>query len=437
MVRLPEYATLWQLWFRLALRLALALFVLNGALGLALAWSGGADAVFAPGTILFSLHDPGAGLAAWRSASAGVLVGLGVGTLAALALVVFLRLGASCAMLLAVGLIWGTLASTGADLWGDLAGGRPVLLVVVVVCWGVVLLLGAIRWGELLRVQDLHIPLAGLVRLTLIGHFFNTSLPGAVSGDLLKIAYVSDHSGNRQTEAVLTIFLDRIFGLLGLCIVASVMVLWNLPMLVELGREHRTLQLAAYTVGLGSVGGMVFVVLLELRERLVRLRPVALALDFGARHLSAKLVDIFRRLIQAMELYRGRRAATAKALLLAVAAHSLLGLGLYVAGRGIRESGLRPRDYLLTAQVANTVAAIPLTPGGVGTRDVVAKEYFLALGAAPVEKVGSIPIIMTMVMVGWGLVGAVVFVLYPRRRREPASPGETTGPESAEATEDP
>jgi len=83
---------------------------------------------------------------------------------------------------------------------------------------------------------------------------------------------------------------------------------------------------------------------------------------------------------------------------------------------------MRPRDYLLTAQVANTVAAIPLTPGGVGTRDVVAKEYFLALGAEPTEKVGSIPVIMTMVMVGWGLVGAVIFVLCPRRRAEPEAP---------------
>jgi uncharacterized membrane protein YbhN (UPF0104 family) len=248
-----------------------------------------------------------------------------------------------------------------------------------------------------------------------------------VSGDLLKIAYVADHSGRRQAEAVLTIFLDRILGLLGLCVVASAVVLWNLPALLALGSEHRSLQLAAYTVGLGSAGGVVFVVLLELRERLVRLRPVAAMLNLGARLLPEKVTGLFRRLVAALELYRGCRGATGKALLLAVAVHSLLGLGLYFAGRGIHETGLRPRYYLLTAQVANTVAAIPLTPGGVGTRDVVAKEYFLAFGAEPAEKVGSIPVIMTMAMVGWGLVGAVLFVLYPRRQGQPEAIGKTAG----------
>lgn len=413
MARTPDSSAAWRRWLVLILRALLVCFVLNGAFGLASAWGTGAG--FEPRSILLSLHGP----TDCGGCPASQLVWLGAGTLAALALVLFLRVGAACAILLAVVLIWGTLASTGADLRGDLVGGRPALLLAVVVCWGLVLLLGAMRWGELLRVQDVHIPLGTLIRLTLVGHFFNTSLPGAVSGDLLKIAYVADHSGKRQAEAVLTIFLDRILGLLGLCIVASVMVLWNLPVLIELGREHRTLQLAAYTVGLGSVGGIVFVVLLELRERLVRWRPVAAVVGLGSRLLSEKLVGIFRRLVMAMELYRGRRAATAKALLLAVAVHCLLGFGLYCAGRGIRETGLRPRYYLLTAQVANTVAAIPLTPGGVGTRDVVAKEYFLALGAAPAAKVGSIPVIMTMGMVGWGLAGAVLFVLYPRRRAEP------------------
>lgn len=413
MARTPDSPAIWRRGLTWGLRALLVWFVLNGVLGLASAW--GAGTVPEPRSILLSLH----GLGACGACPAGRLLWLGAGTLAALALVLLLRLGAACAILLAAVLLWGTLASTGADLWGDLGGGNPALLLAVVVCWGIVLLLGAMRWGELLRVQEVHITLAGLVRLTLIGHFFNTSLPGAVSGDLLKIAYVADHSGKRQAEAVLTIFLDRILGLLGLCIVASAMVLWNLPVLIELGREHRTLQLAAYTVGLGSVGGMVFVVLLELRERLVRWRPVAAVLSLGSRLLSEKLVGIFRRLVMAVELYRGRRAAAVKALLLAVAAHSLLGLGLYFAGRGIHETGLRPRYYLLTAQVANTVAAIPLTPGGVGTRDVVAKEYFLALGAEPAGKVGSVPVIMTMVMVGWGLVGAVLFVLYPRRRPEP------------------
>jgi uncharacterized membrane protein YbhN (UPF0104 family) len=175
-------------------------------------------------------------------------------------------------------------------------------------------------------------------------------------------------------------------------------------------------------VGLGSIGGLVFVLLVEIRERLVRFWPIAVLLRLAGRVLPDGLVAIVTRLANALEQYRGRRGATLKALALAICVHILLGLGLYCAGRGIHEHGLRPRDYFLTAQVANSVAAIPLTPGGVGTRDMVTKEYFSALGAEPADKVGTIPVVMTLAMVAWALVGAVVFVLSPRRRQtaEPA-----------------
>lgn len=405
--------TAWRRWLGLGLRVLLVLFVINGALGVAEAWGAGAGGWLDPQAILLHPHLPTARCREW---GCGPHVWLLVGTVAALAVALLLRLGAAFAIVLAAVLIWGTLASTGADLWGDVCGGHPALLAVVIACWGGVLVLGAIRWGVLLAVQGVHLRFPALLRLTMIGHFFNTSLPGAVTGDLLKIAYIGDHSGERHAEAVLTIFLDRIFGILGLCLVASAMVLWNLPVLVELGREHRSLQLAAYTVGLGSIGGIVFVLLVELRERLVRWRPVAALLELAARFAPQKLVAIVQRLATALEHYRGKRAATLKALALAVGVHTLLGLGLYCAGRGINETGLSPRFYFLTAQVANTVAAIPLTPGGVGTRDMVAKEYFLALGAKPAEKVGSIPVVMTLAMIGWGLAGAVVFVLSPRRK---------------------
>jgi heme/copper-type cytochrome/quinol oxidase subunit 2 len=74
------------------------------------------------------------------------------------------------------------------------------------------------------------------------------------------------------------------------------------------------------------------------------------------------------------------------------------------------------RQYFLTTQVANTVAAIPITPGGVGTRDATTAAFLSAFDATPADKVGSIPVIMSLVIVFWGLVGAVVFIFSPEAR---------------------
>jgi uncharacterized membrane protein YbhN (UPF0104 family) len=190
--------------------------------------------------------------------------------------------------------------------------------------------------------------------------------------------------------------------------------------------------LAAYTVGLGSIGGIVFVFLVEIREWVVRFAPVAALLKLGAKMLPDKLVAIVERLATALEEYRGQRSAALRALCLAVCVHILLGLGLYLSGRAVREEGLGPRDYFLTAQVANSVAAIPITPGGVGTRDMVTKEYLEALGAQPPEKVGTIPVVTTLAMVSWAVIGSVVFVLSPRRKRLPTE--EKATPATTEET---
>jgi uncharacterized membrane protein YbhN (UPF0104 family) len=60
---------------------------------------------------------------------------------------------------------------------------------VVVACFTLLTattLASVLRWQLLLKGQGLNVPLAETFRLTMIGVFFNTAIPGAVSGDLVK-----------------------------------------------------------------------------------------------------------------------------------------------------------------------------------------------------------------------------------------------------------
>ena len=74
----------------------------------------------------------------------------------------------------------------------------------------------------------------------------------------------------------------------------------------------------------------------------------------------------------------------------------------------MREELLGFPDYLLAVPVSNVVALVPLTPGGVGTRDAAMALLLSAMGAAQ-DKVGTIPIGFTAVLVLWALVGGVTF----------------------------
>jgi glycosyltransferase 2 family protein len=395
--------------------LLLANAALNLAAGTAAASPGAGVTQVAWGHVLCGPASPATAWAALRTWQpvALVLAALAWGLLTAG--VLFLRPTAAAGLLLAALLLLLTLRSTGADLWSDLAAANPLLLLAGVLVYGFAIFVTVVRWRMLLAVQGIAVPLWALARLTLIGVFFNLAIPGAVSGDLVKMGYVTARAGDRQAESILTIVVDRLLGMLGLFIVATISILGTLPLLLGLGARYRPLQWAAATVLVGSCAGALGVLLVECRAALLRQPGLSRLVELGNRRLPARLCAMLRRLVAAVELYRDNRQVIVKATLLAVVVHSLLALDLCVLGRALGETALGLRHYVVTTSVANAVASIPLTPGGVGMRDQTTAAFLSAFQAQPAGKAGSIPVVLSLVLVFWALVGAVIFVRTPRR----------------------
>ena len=80
--------------------------------------------------------------------------------------------------------------------------------------------LSAYRWRMLLAVQDVHITFGESLRLTYIGWFFNNWMPGATGGDFVKAYYIAQQT-HKKTEAVTVVFLDRIIGLVAMCMMGA------------------------------------------------------------------------------------------------------------------------------------------------------------------------------------------------------------------------
>ncbi|MBF0315091.1 MAG: flippase-like domain-containing protein [Oligoflexia bacterium] len=80
------------------------------------------------------------------------------------------------------------------------------------------LFLVAIRWKKILEAKSSKkFNYFDILRLTWIGNLFNTVLPGAVSGDFVKLIYARKIDPNLSKTFLLTsVFMDRILGLFGL-----------------------------------------------------------------------------------------------------------------------------------------------------------------------------------------------------------------------------
>lgn len=324
-------------------------------------------------------------------------------------------LRASLGIGLATFLLYRVLTHNQVDLWQQTQAAIKGLLVLAVAIQLVAIIITTYRWKWLLEVQEINVSARDLLSLTFVGMFWNAVLPGAVGGDVLKMVYITRHAPRRRAEAVLTIMVDRVMGLLGLLLVALISVLFSLDFILN---ANRAVQLATFTVGLGSACGILGVLGVVFRSALTRLPLVGPTLEFFRSRLPAGVVDTLDRLVRALDLYKSSPGVIGKALAISVVTHILAAITIILIGQAYHEHNVGLWNYFLAAQIANTVAAIPLTPAGFGGRDFVLSEFFKAGGAAPSEA-GIIPAFNTLILLFWSLVGGVFYIMLRQPHRAP------------------
>jgi uncharacterized protein (TIRG00374 family) len=231
----------------------------------------------------------------------------------------------------------------------------PLLLGIVgVLC--VQILIVTWRWNLLLRTQDIRLSYRRTLSLTMIGLASTLFMPGSVGGDLVKAYYVTLDASDKRPQAVMTIFLDRLIGLLGLLTVAVAGALLNLATV----RESAVLIALATAAAVGVLfGATVFIIGALVAEngsavvaRLTRRLPLGGAL--------------WKCFLAARECRR-QPAALAAAFAVTVPIHLLASLSFYLATVAVGYSGDAYSHFLFLVPLGLFATAIPVSPGGIGT----------------------------------------------------------------------
>ncbi len=115
--------------------------------------------------------------------------------------------------------------------------------------------LGAYRWKILLQSRGKEkYPFMPIFKTQWIGLFFNSILPGAVTGDLIKIAYKKNINPNLSKTFFLgTVFLDRLIGLLGLITLTGTFSLINYHEIASISDKLRSLVHFNFLIFLGAL----------------------------------------------------------------------------------------------------------------------------------------------------------------------------------------
>ncbi len=97
---------------------------------------------------------------------------------------------------------------------------RPDLLAVIFGFFFFNIIITSYRWKFLLEIKaSRKLPIKKILSLTWVGIFFSTFLPGAVTGDIIKLVYAKDLDKHlNKTFLVTSALFDRIIGMFGLLI---------------------------------------------------------------------------------------------------------------------------------------------------------------------------------------------------------------------------
>jgi len=289
------------------------------------------------------------------------------------------------------------------EAWKTVANNWPTLALGISLYLGCVLLC-TVRWNLLLKSQHLSLPFLRVLALSFVGNFFSAFMPGATTGDVFKAIYVAREAAGKRAEIVATVFIDRIIGLLGLIILTVVVMLVRLKFFLSYTETKMVLVFNCILLA-GTVFGGVLVFGQNLFERWPLFKRISERTSIGS---------IIRRAYDAFHICMNHKGLLTKTIALSILNHIVLICCAYSFGMALNIK-MDFIDYLSIFPAINAIAAIPFTPGGVGTRDGAAKYLLCPIYGVPVPQALALSMLVYLGMLVWGLVGGVVYFFYSAR----------------------
>jgi uncharacterized protein (TIRG00374 family) len=261
------------------------------------------------------------------------------------------------------------------------------------------------RWQMVLYAQGVVVPWNRALSMSLVGFFFNAFMPGSTGGDLAKGFLAARGTVERKAEAFSTVFIDRMLGLPALLLLGGLVVCIRAPFFLA----HSATRVAFFfmlAVILCFSAVMVAAFGWNLFERWAFLRRLEERTSLG---------PLVRRIYEAFFLCRRQPILLIRAFALSLVSQLLVILTAFCYGSslGITASGW---DYLSLFPIILSIAAVPVTPGGLGVREGATVAL---LGVVGVPAVSALPLSLLLYFstIIVGLIGGLVFIVHPMRRQ--------------------
>ncbi len=263
-----------------------------------------------------------------------------------------------------------------------------------------------LKWRLFLRSRGQETPIGQLIRLYLVGYFFNNFMPGNVGGDVVR-GFALGREIRSRSDSLGTVFLERFTGFIALIAAALVAAVAN-PWVVR-GTPALGVFLAVMAATL--MGMVAFLVSRRAQERVLGWLP---------RLPWARVAEKARRFLDVVFFFHDKPRVLGRAMAYSLMFHVLTVVNTFFICVAL---GLQARflDLAVLVPIVLLVSAVPLTLNSIGVMEG-GFVYFLGMaGLSPAEAL-SVSLVLRAKNLIVTLIGALLFVRLPRGHA-----GEGTG----------
>lgn len=239
------------------------------------------------------------------------------------------------------------------------------LLALGLVCTMVAISLAFVRWHLLLTALGLNFRLVESMRLGALGFALNFVSLGSIGGDLFKAIFAAKDSPGRRTEAVSTVVLDRLLGMMMMLALASAA-----SFLVDWAAAPTGIRVLVQTIRLTAVTMLVGVTMVLLVPALS---------GPGIRSLLNRVPvagPIAARLIGIVSDYRDEKRYVLGACAISIFSNTFFILSFYFVAQGLPVQAPSLAEHFVIVPTANLAGAIPATPSGLGTMELAVDKLY-------------------------------------------------------------
>ena len=258
-------------------------------------------------------------------------------------------------------------------------------------------LLATVRWKILLHVQGIEMRWVRTWQLFMIGMFFNLFMLGSTGGDVVKIFLTMREARNNKAAALLSVFMDRIIGMMAL-------------ILISLGFLYLRYDVLSHSP---ASSALIYTLLWLLVAAVAVSVGMFVVSMFGLVHYLPKWTPLRGQIVEisiACHIYAKSWRQTIWAFLVSFPLFAMFFSTFYCAAKAFTDQ-LGLIDVFSVLPIVAVITAIPISVSGIGLRESLFVSLLapFGVGTAVATLISIIGFLINMV---GSLIGGLVFLFY-------------------------